>query len=70
MNPSGIRLGSPAVTTRGFRETEMREVAALIAEVLANIGLEEKLAAVRGRVESLTNRFPLYQWKLKTAATG
>jgi glycine hydroxymethyltransferase len=70
MNPSGIRLGSPAVTTRGFRETEMREVAALIAEVLANIGSEEKLAAVRGRVESLTNRFPLYGWKLKTAATG
>jgi glycine hydroxymethyltransferase len=70
MNPSGIRLGSPAVTTRGFRETEMREVASLIAEVLANIGSEEKLAAVRERVESLTNRFPLYGWKLGTVATG
>ena len=34
MNPSGIRLGTPAVTTRGFREAEMREVGALIAEVL------------------------------------
>jgi glycine/serine hydroxymethyltransferase len=48
----------------------MGEVASLIAEVLANTGAEEKLAAVRGRVESLTNRFPLYQWKLRTAATG
>ena len=35
LNPSGIRLGSPAVTTRGFREAEMREVGALIGEVLA-----------------------------------
>ncbi len=64
MNPSGIRLGSPAVTTRGFRETEMREVAALIAEVLGRIDSEETLAAVRRRVQSLTERFPLYGWKM------
>ena len=70
VNPSGIRLGSPAVTTRGFREAEMREVASLIAEVLDNIASEEKLAAVRARVESLTNRFPLYGWKLNAVATG
>jgi histidinol-phosphate/aromatic aminotransferase/cobyric acid decarboxylase-like protein len=41
MNPSGIRLGSPAVTTRGFREAEMREVGALIAEVLTHIADEQ-----------------------------
>ena len=45
MNPSGIRLGSPAVTTRGFREAEMRQVGALIAEVLTNIANEEAIAA-------------------------
>ena len=41
LNPSGIRLGSPAVTTRGFREAEMREVASLIAEVLQNIASDD-----------------------------
>jgi glycine hydroxymethyltransferase len=63
-NPSGIRLGSPAVTTRGFGEREMGEVAALIAEVLNNIGSQETCAAVRARVKALTDRFPLYAWKL------
>jgi glycine hydroxymethyltransferase len=63
-NPSGIRLGSPAVTTRGFKEPEMAEVGALIAEVIHNIGNEQAIAAVRQRVEALTARFPLYRWKL------
>src|SRR5271157_860164 len=63
-NPSGIRLGSPAVTTRGFMEAEMREVGALIAEVLNNIASEDTIAAVRQRVDALTVRFPLYNWKL------
>jgi glycine hydroxymethyltransferase len=63
MNPSGIRLGSPAVTTRGFGEPEMREVASLIAEVLQNISSEDVVAAVRRRVETLTERFPLYAWR-------
>ena len=63
-NPSGIRLGSPAVTTRGFKEAEMRQVGALIAEVLGNIASEETIAAVRQKVEALTVRFPLYNWKL------
>jgi glycine hydroxymethyltransferase len=70
LNPSGIRLGSPAVTTRGFREPEMREVASLIAEVLSNLNSEESIAAVSARVASLTERFPLYGWKLNAAATG
>ena len=64
MNPSGIRVGSPAVTTRGFREPEMREVGALIAEVLNNIANEDVIASVRRRVDALTARFPLYRWKL------
>jgi glycine hydroxymethyltransferase len=63
-NPSGIRLGSPAVTTRGFQEAEMRLVGGLIAEVLNNIASEETIAAVRQKVEALTVRFPLYNWKL------
>jgi len=64
LNPSGIRLGSPAVTTRGFREAEMRETGLLIAEVLHNITSEEAIADVRRRVEALTARFPLYPWKI------
>jgi len=63
-NPSGIRLGSPAVTTRGFQEAEMRQVGALISEVLHNIGNEETIASVRRKVGELTARFPLYNWKL------
>jgi glycine hydroxymethyltransferase len=70
LNPSGIRLGSPAVTTRGFGEEEMREVAALIAEVLQHLGSEQKIAAVRERVAALTRRFPLYGWMLPSAAKG
>jgi glycine hydroxymethyltransferase len=66
LNPSGIRLGSPAVTTRGFREPEMREVAALVAEVLNHLQSEDAIAAVRRRVQGLTERFPLYHWKLDT----
>jgi glycine hydroxymethyltransferase len=64
LNPSGIRLGSPAVTTRGFREAEMRETGALIAEALHNLSSEDAITDVRRRVEALTARFPLYHWKL------
>jgi glycine hydroxymethyltransferase len=68
LNPSGVRLGSPAVTTRGFREAEMREVASLIAEVLRDISSQENLAAVRRRVTTLAERYPLYTWKLARAS--
>jgi len=68
LNPSGMRFGSPAVTTRGFGETEMHEVAKLIAAVLENISSEDALAGVRRKVGTLTERFPLYAWKLATAA--
>ncbi|MFN3322230.1 MAG: serine hydroxymethyltransferase [Bryobacteraceae bacterium] len=66
LNPSGIRLGSPAVTTRGFGEAEMREVASMIAEVLTRHDSEDTIAAVRQRVGVLTEKFPLYGWKLST----
>jgi glycine hydroxymethyltransferase len=64
LNPSGIRLGTPAVTTRGFKETEMRAVGQWIAEVLYHVSDEGAVAAVRGKVAALTARFPLYDWKL------
>jgi len=67
-NPSGMRFGSPAVTTRGFREPEIREVARLIARVLDNIQSEEVVTEVRRGVRALTDRFPLYAWKLTPAA--
>ena len=68
LNPSGVRLGSPAVTTRGFGESQMREVGALIAEVLLHLDSEDVLASVRKRVGALTGAFPLYHWKLAAAA--
>ena len=67
LNPSGIRLGSPAVTTRGFGETEMKEVAACIAQVLRGMNSEDTLAAVRRRVKALTDAYPLYRWKAAPA---
>jgi len=59
---SGIRLGSPAMTTRGFKETEFQQVAALIDQVLVAIGTEQEAAAladVKAKVVALTGRFPL-----------
>jgi glycine hydroxymethyltransferase len=57
---SGIRLGTPAVTTRGMGVPEMRQVAALIDRALTDPD-EATLAQVRGEVEELTSAFPLYQ---------
>jgi glycine hydroxymethyltransferase len=60
MVTSGIRLGTPALTTRGFKETETRQTADLIADVLDAPGSAEVLARVRGQVTELTGRFPVY----------
>jgi len=57
---SGVRLGTPAVTTRGMEEKEMEEIAALIDETLKAPQDEGNLARVRSRVKNLTERFPLY----------
>jgi glycine hydroxymethyltransferase len=67
LNPSGVRLGTPAATTRGFGEAEFRTVGNLIAEVLADTASEDNLARVRRKVTDLTSRFPLYAWKMAHA---
>ncbi len=58
---SGIRLGSPAMTTRGFGAEESALVAELIADVLERPSDEARLARVRGKVAALTARFPVYR---------
>jgi glycine hydroxymethyltransferase len=63
LNPSGIRLGSPAVTTRGFGENEMIEVGKLISLVIGNVKSEAAIAEARKRVAALTEEFPLYAWR-------
>jgi glycine hydroxymethyltransferase len=60
MVASGIRVGTPAVTTRGMREAEMDVIGSLIARVLASPEDERALAAVRTDVEALCRKFPLY----------
>ena len=60
MVTSGIRIGTPAVTTRGMGATEMEQIAALIDRVLSQPGSASAEAAVRGEVQTLTERFPLY----------
>jgi len=57
---SGIRLGTPAATTRGFKEAEMLIVAELIDEALANYKDELKLKEIKNKVIKLTRKFPLY----------
>jgi glycine hydroxymethyltransferase len=60
MKPSGIRIGSPALTTRGMKEAEMKQIAKWIAEVLNNRTDASKLASVRKQVLGLCEAFPLY----------
>jgi glycine hydroxymethyltransferase len=61
MVASGIRVGTPAVTTRGMKEPEMRRIGQWIAEVLKNLDNESVAKRVRGEVEALTDQFPLYE---------
>jgi glycine hydroxymethyltransferase len=58
---SGIRLGTSAATTRGFGQAEFRHVGELIVEVLDAVASEEVASRVRGKVEELCRRFPIYQ---------
>ena len=57
---SGVRLGSPAMTTRGFKDAESEQTANLIADVLDKPGDETNVSAVREKVAALTRRFPVY----------
>ncbi len=62
LKPSGIRIGSPALTTRGMKEGEMRTIAGWIAEALEHRTDESRLRDIRRRVAELAEQFPLYTW--------
>jgi len=64
---SGIRIGTPAVTTRGMKEPEMRRIGAWVSEVLHNLDNESVIQRVRREVEGLTEQFPLYETRLARA---
>jgi glycine hydroxymethyltransferase len=65
MKPSGIRIGTPALTTRGMKEPEMRIIAGWIAKALEHRSDAAKLQQIRGQVTELAERFPLYDWLRK-----
>jgi glycine hydroxymethyltransferase len=58
---SGLRMGTPAVTTRGFREPEIRQLTGWIADILDNLQDEARSAQIRGKIIELCARFPVYQ---------
>jgi glycine hydroxymethyltransferase len=62
MKPSGIRIGTPALTTRGMKEAEMRTIAKWIVSALEARTDAAKLAQIRGEVLEMAERFPLYAW--------
>ncbi|MHB8903525.1 MAG: serine hydroxymethyltransferase, partial [Patescibacteria group bacterium] len=59
MNPSGVRIGTPAVTTRGFKENEARLIVSFMDEALINKDNEEKLKELNEKVKDLCNQFPI-----------
>ncbi len=63
LDPSGIRLGTPAVTTRGMKEAEMKTIADLIDRAIMNHTDDQALAGIREEVRTLTRAFPLYATK-------
>lgn len=65
MKPSGIRIGTPALTTRGMKEPEMRVIAGWIAQALAHRTDATKLQQIRGQVLEMAEQFPLYGWLRK-----
>jgi glycine hydroxymethyltransferase len=67
LKPSGIRVGTPAMTTRGMKEPEMRQIGAWIAKALESRNDEAALSRIRGEVAELCNQFPLYAWRRSSA---
>jgi glycine hydroxymethyltransferase len=63
---SGIRIGTPAVTTRGMKEGEMRLIASYIADVVKDINNEQNIQAIAEKVKNLCAQFPLYQRRIKS----
>ncbi len=63
LKPSGIRVGTPALTTRGMMEPEMRTIGAWIVKALDQRNDDAALERIRGEVAELANRFPLYAWR-------
>ena len=72
MTAGGIRLGTPAVTTRGMREPEMERIAAWIAEILSHLGDAERERRVRAEVAEFATQFPLYtrRWDIAPSLAG
>ena len=67
MKAGGIRMGTPAVTTRGMREPEMEKIAGWISEILSNLGDAATEQRVRAAVAALASQFPLYAGRLEAA---
>jgi glycine hydroxymethyltransferase len=65
MKPSGIRIGTPALTTRGMKEPDMRVIAGWIAQALEHRADAAKLRQIRGQVLEMAEKFPLYSWLRK-----
>ncbi len=61
MNPSGMRLGTPSLTTRGMKEPEMEQIASIITKAVANRNDEKALESLKNEVKELTGKFPLYE---------
>jgi len=70
LKPSGIRVGTPALTTRGMKEAEMRTIGNWIAKALDLRNDDVALDRIRGEVAELANQFPLYAWKRTPVAVG
>ncbi len=68
LKPSGIRVGTPALTTRGMKEAQMRQIGAWIAKALDARNDEAALDRIRGEVAELSNQFPLYSWRRAPSA--
>ena len=70
LRPSGIRIGTPALTTRGMKEAEMRQIAKWIVQALENRNDDGMLERIRGEVSELANQFPLYAWRRQAVPVG